>query len=98
MAEHGEIPATWAGIAAAGTFIGGLMAALFGRKPAEPKGPENEDTKVLAEKLNQLERRQQTMDERIDEVFHLLGEVKDSLAKAQADVREALTRLQERRK
>ena len=26
MAEHSEIPSAWAGLAAAGTFIGGLLA------------------------------------------------------------------------
>jgi len=98
MAEHGEIPTAWAGIAAAGTFIGGLIAALFGPWKMPGTQPESGDTKVLAEKLGNLERRQNEMDDRITEVFHLLGDVKDSLSKAQADIREALTRLEERRK
>lgn len=40
MAEHGEIPATWTGLAAAATFFGGVLAAIFGRKTPEPNGPE----------------------------------------------------------
>lgn len=98
MAEHSEIPSAWAGLAAAGTFIGGLLAVLFGPWKMPGAQPESGDTKVLAEKLGNLERRQNEMDDRINEVFHLLSDVKNSLSTAQADVREALTRLEERRK
>ncbi len=38
------------------------------------------------------------MDERIDDVFHVLGDIQRSMATCQSDIREALTRLQERRK
>jgi len=48
LAEHGEIPAAWAGLAAAGTFFGGVLAAVFGRKTPEPKGPEKAEASMGA--------------------------------------------------
>jgi len=85
---------------AGATGIGAFFGALFGAwkifKPATQ--PEGGDLKVLANKIAEIERRQNAMDERIEEVFHLLGDVQRTMATCQTDIREALTRLQERRK
>jgi len=85
---------------AGATGIGAFFGALFGAwkifKPATQ--PEGGYLKVLANKIAEIERRQNAMDERIEEVFHLLGDVQRTMATCQTDIREALTRLQERRK
>jgi hypothetical protein len=96
MAEHGEIPAAWAGLAAAGTFIGGVIAALlkFWKQPEKPESP----MEILTHRVSEVERRQHEMDARVTDVFELLAEVQRTMATCQADIREALTRLQERRK
>lgn len=59
MAEHGEIPSAWAGIAAAGTFFGGLLAVLFGRKK-----PDKEDDTMTIQRLARLEERADEQDRR----------------------------------
>lgn len=96
MAEHGEIPTAWQGVIGAATFLGVAVAAFFGRKTPEPRGPENGN--VMAQRLAELERRTTALDERIDDVFAVLGDIQRVLATCQADIREALVRLQERRK
>lgn len=93
MAETGDIVAGATGI---GAFFGALFGAWKIFKPATQ--PEGGDLKVLAQRISEMERRQNAMDERMDEAFHLLGGVKDLLTKAQVDVAVALTKLQERRK
>ena len=93
MAETGDIVAGATGI---GAFFGALFGAWKIFKPATQ--PEGGDLKVLANKIAEIERRQNVMDERLDEVFHLLGDVQRAMATCQTDIREALTRLQERRK
>lgn len=95
MAETGDIVAGATGI---GAFFGALFGAWKIFKPAGTPQPGNGDLNVLAQRITDLERRQTAMDDRIEEVFHLMGDVNKSLSQAQADVREALTRLQERRK
>lgn len=93
MAETGDIVAGATGI---GAFFGALFGAWKIFKPATQ--PEGGDLRVLANKIAEIERRQNVMDERFDEVFHLLGDVQKTMATCQTDIREALTRLQERRK
>jgi hypothetical protein len=93
VAETGDIVAGATGI---GAFFGALFGAWKIFKPATQ--PEGGDLKVLANKIAEIERRQNAMDERFDEVFHLLGDVQRTMATCQTDIREALTRLQERRK
>jgi len=78
-----------------GTLIGGVIGAIFTRKPVDK--PETGDH-VLAQRVAEMERRQSEMDDRIDDIFRLLDGVKSQLSTVAADVREALTRLQERRK
>lgn len=48
MAETGEIPGWVAGVAAAGTFVGGALAAIFGRKRPEPQSPEKPEDSMDA--------------------------------------------------
>lgn len=93
MAETGDIVAGATGI---GAFFGALFGAWKIFKPATQ--PAGGDLKVLAQRISEMERRQTVMDERIEEVFHLLGDVQRTMATCQTDIREALTRLQERRK
>lgn len=86
-----------AALATTMAFFGALGAALkFWSTGGQPE--KDDPMEVLRNKVADIERRQDAMDDRIDEVFRLMGSVKDALAVAQADVREALTRLQERRK
>jgi len=92
MAETGEIVAGATGL---GAFIGALAGAWKYFKPASAPG--NGDS-VLAQRISDMERRQAEMDDRINDVFHLLGDVQSKMATCQTDIREALTRLQERRK
>ena len=95
MAEHSGSEVIAAALASVLAFFGAFGAAIkFWKTPDVETG----NSGVIAQQIKDLDRRQTAMDERIDEVFHLLGGVKDSLAQAQADIREALTRLQERRK
>lgn len=78
--------------AAAGTFLGGLWAALrWGRKQKQ------EEPEVLA-RLQNLERRCNECDERLRQHEQEIGQIFNALSVCTADVREALTRLQERRK
>ena len=93
MAETGDIVAGATGI---GAFFGALFGAWKIFKPATQ--PEGGYLGVLANKIAEIERRQNVMDEHFDEVFHLLGDVQKTMATCQTDIREALTRLQERRK
>lgn len=93
MAETGDIVA---GATSIGAFFGALFGAWKIFKPATQ--PEGGDLRVLANKIAEIERRQNVMDEHFDEVFHLLGDVQKTMATCQTDIREALTRLQERRK
>jgi uncharacterized coiled-coil protein SlyX len=95
VAETGEIVA---GAGVLGTAIAAFLAAFGWRNKSGTQPPRNGELNVLAQRITELERRQTAMDERIEEVFHLMGDVNKSLSQAQADVREALTRLQERRK
>lgn len=93
MAETGDIVAGATGV---GAFFGALFGAWKIFKPATQ--PEGGDLKVLAQRISEMERRQTAMDERLDEVLHLMGDVQRTMATCQTDIREALTRLQERRK
>jgi len=79
--------------AAAGTFLGGLWAALKWGK----RKPEQEEPEVLA-RLQNLERRCNEYDERLRQHEQEIGQIFNALSVCTADVREALTRLQERRK
>lgn len=63
MAEHSEIPSAWAGLAAAGTFIGGLLAALFGPWKMPGAQPESGDT-VMLQRIAKLEQRADDCDQR----------------------------------
>jgi len=82
------------GAAAAGTFIGTLWAALkFGR------GRKTEESEsMLAQRIDNLERRCNEHDERLKQHEQEIGQIFNALSVCTADVREALTRLQERRR
>jgi hypothetical protein len=84
------------GAAAAGGFLGAAWAAW--RKFGIGKKPEDNNMAVLAARVAETERRLSQMDERLNDVFDILGGVHTTLSTAQADIREALTRLQERRR
>lgn len=92
MSKEGIDIAT--GAAAAGGFIGALWAALKWKKKPEPDG----EYEVLAARIAEHERRLNQMDERINDAFDLLTDAAKSMASAQADIREALSRLDERRR
>lgn len=94
MAAHTGSELVAAAMAAVMAFFGALGAAI----KFWPDKPEKGNTDVLTQKVLDMERRQNVMDERIDDVFHLLGDIQRSMATCQSDIREALTRLQERRK
>lgn len=96
MPENSSSEIIAAALATTIAFFGALGAALKFWKHDKPT--EDDPMEILRNKVADIERRQDAMDDRIDEVFRLMGSVKDALAVAQADVREALTRLQERRK
>jgi exonuclease VII small subunit len=91
-----------AGAAVVGTFIGALAATwrkiLPGGKDPKKQSYDEKDLKMLAQRLHACERRMERMDKRLDDVFDLLGEAAISMASAQADIREAKTRLEERRR
>lgn len=88
MAEHGEIAA---GAGAIGAFLGGLWAALKWRKPSN--GDDD-----MAVRMAEFERRINDHDKRLDQHENEIAEIFRALSTCTADVREALTRLQERRK
>lgn len=96
MAEHGEI-AGW--MAAALAFLGALGAAMkfWNWKPASAPEKGN-DMGALLQRMSEMERRQGEADRRMDDVFDLLTDTQKSLASCEANTREALTRLDERRR
>ena len=103
MAEHGIGESIAAGLATCLAFLGALGAALkFWNWEPEPKGPEKGDD--MGARMASLEtwrdeskRRHDHADEQIEKIYSLLGKVDEGLGKCQTDVREALTRLEERR-
>ena len=78
-----------------GAFIGAALAAWYKLRGGKPD-PNHGDYDVLAIRVTELERRQSEMDARLDDVFDLMGSANKSLSACQVDIREALTRLQER--
>jgi len=65
MAEHSEIPSAWAGLAAAGTFIGGLLAVLFGPFKMPGRQPEKGDGMAMVlQRIAKLEQRADDCDQR----------------------------------
>lgn len=84
------------GAAAAGGFIGAAWAAW--RKFAPMKPPEDGELKALMRRVEETERRMNHFDERINKVFDLLGDALDKLGECRTDIKEALVRLEERRK
>ena len=94
MADNGELPAWAVGIGGFITAIGTVLAAIFkGRKRPESES----EMEALRLRVSELERRQNDCDKRFERVFDLLAAVDNGLGKCQADVREALARLDERR-
>ena len=69
MADTGEIPGWVAGVAAAGTFVGGVIAALFGRKKPE------DGNMMLVERITKLETRADTIEHVHVEIFSRLLEL-----------------------
>jgi len=95
MAEHGEI-AGW--MAASVAFLGALGAAMkFWNKPA-PAPEKGNDMGALLQRMSDMERRQTDADRRMDDVFDLLTATQTALSTCQENTREALTRLDERRR
>jgi uncharacterized protein involved in exopolysaccharide biosynthesis len=87
--------------AAAGSFLAALVATwrkLWPRDKPQKPDDDHEDYKMLAQRIETFEKRMDTMDGRINDVFRLLGDAATSMASAQADIREAKTRLEERRR
>lgn len=87
MADSGDIAV---GAGAIGAFFGGLWAALRLRRP-------NGDNE-MAVRIQEVERRVNEHDKRLEQHEKEIGEIFRALSDCTADVREALTRLQERRK
>lgn len=87
MAETGEIAASAGAI---GAFLGGLWAALRWKKP---RGDDD-----MTVRLQDIERRVGDHDKRLDQHEAEIAEIFRAVSSCTADVREALTRLQERRK
>lgn len=83
-----------AALATCVAFLGALGAAI----KLWPQPAANGDYGLLAEKIAEHERRLNQMDERINDAFDLLTDAAKSMASAQADIREALSRLDERRR
>lgn len=92
MANDGDIPTWAAGVAA---IVGGIVAAtgaMFRR--GQPDRTDN----VIAALVREHDRRLNAQDHRIDDMYRLLEKMDDTIGTLQADVREALTALRERRK
>ena len=94
MAAHTGSELVAAAMAAVMAFFGALGAAI----KFWPDKPEKGNTDVLAQKVLDMERRQTEMDRHIDDVFHLLDDVRHTLTTCQVGIADALARLQERRK
>lgn len=92
MAETNDWPAWVLGLGGVLTAIGAAVKSTK-RKPTE-----DNEMQVLKQRVSELERRANDTDTRLTEVFGLLHQVDDGLGKCQSDVREALARLDERRK
>lgn len=94
MAETTDMAAA---AAAAGTFLGGLWAALkFGRGSKQTNG--DDDMTEINARLLDLERRADDTDKRFSECFALLGSTRDKLADCHTAVSVVMARLEERRK
>lgn len=100
MANTPEIPGWAAGLAALGTMIGAAWAAVkaAGQRLKPDSDPEKEQITDMLARIHELERRTDRIDTRLDDVFRLLGNADEALGRCQIDIREALTRLEERRK
>lgn len=96
MAEHGEIPTAWAGLAAAGTFIGGLIAALFG--PWKMPGAQPEKGDDMATRVARLEARADECDQREIERTGWRNQVFDRLLDLDKKTSAILAILDERRR
>ncbi len=92
MAENNDWPAWVLGLGGVLTAIGAAVKS-WKRKPIE-----DNEMQVLKQRVSELERRANDTDARLAEVFDLMHGVNESLGKCQSDIREALTRLDERRK
>lgn len=94
MADQTDIPAWIAGLTAIGAgIVGAIGAAIKAKKP-----PEKDGNDVLSVRVEDLERRQEKLEQHMETVFSLLNEALDKLSECRSDIREALTRLEERRK
>lgn len=100
MSNTPEIPGWAAGLAAIGTMAGAAWAAIkaAGQRLKPDSDPEKEKIEVMLVRIQELERRTDRIDSRLDDVYRLLGNADEALGKCQTDIREALTRLEERRK
>lgn len=78
-------------------MLAGFWAAWKSFKPA-PAPEKGNDMGALLQRMKDMERRQDDTDRRFDDVFDLLTESQKSLSECQANTREALTRLDERRR
>lgn len=86
-------------MAAAVAFLGALGAAMkFWNKPAPAPEKAEASMGALLQRMSEMERRQTDTDHRLDDVFDLLTDTQKSLASCEANTREALTRLDERRR
>lgn len=92
MAENGDMPHWAVGVAAAGTFVGGIIAVLFGRKKNE--GPE--DIMVL-QRLARLEERADETDRREAERIQWRSVIFDRLLDLDKKTSTILAILDERR-
>lgn len=93
MAETSEIVATSTGV---GAFLGALLAAWKWRGTGDKQPEKGNDT--MAVQIAELTRRADGVDKRLDDVFELLTASAKSLGECRENIREALTRLEERRK
>jgi hypothetical protein len=86
-------------VAAAGTFLGTLLAAFGWKKygPGRPEPGKGETMAVILERLMNIERRLTEHDTRVNDVFNLLEKTSDAMIICQKDITRALTQLEERR-
>lgn len=107
MPDAPDIPSWWAGILAAGTFIGGIIVAIFKGGKAKPESERHDDREIqhMMDRMGKIESRQSESDIRIEVAMNLFGEVKEQSSEIKKQLNEmnmnitrALTQLEERRR
>ena len=93
---NGDIPAAWAGIAAAGTFIGGIIAALFRCRTKPAICPENCREEMLLE-ITRLKERADDNDRNDAERNSVRNEIFQRLLELDKNVSSILAILDERK-